>query len=207
MEESNMKRISTNYSRLTRNAANRIISELRSTQQRPSRNHGSTYNSGLPSFFVSESGATRYLTEQDAKARRPMSEKLTSPQKTIEFCRHHFRPVIEQSLQEEFYILTLDSTNKVIRTHGITVGLVNMSHVHAREVFRPAILDAATSIIAAHNHPSGDSQPSEADRRVTRSLIKAGAILGIKLLDHVVLARDGSWSFREHLEEMFVSQD
>lgn len=198
-----MKRISTNHISLTRQHANKLLSEFRATRvalsHRPHRNR----TDSLPSQFVCESATARYMTEREANSRRPLTDELAFFQDTIRFCEQHFRPVIERSLQEELYILTLDGAQRVLRTHSITVGLVNMTQVHPREVFRPAILDAATSVIAAHNHPSGNSKPSEADRKVTRVLVKAGELLGIKLLDHIILAREGSTSLRDCEPQLF----
>jgi DNA repair protein RadC len=104
--------------------------------------------------------------------------------------------------QETFSIATLNAKNKIIGEHLITIGIVNSSLVHPRECFRPAILDGATSIILSHNHPSGDTTPSSEDIKITRQLISAGEILGIKVIDHVIigdkdLSRDGFLSLRE----------
>ena len=96
--------------------------------------------------------------------------------------------------QESFQILTLNPKSKLIDRHLITLGLADSSLVHPREVFRPAILDGASSIILVHNHPSGDPTPSVEDIRITRQLIEAGNILGIKILDHIVIGR-GSTPF------------
>ena len=76
------------------------------------------------------------------------------------------------------------------------IGSLNASIVHPREVFRPAILASAASIIVAHNHPSGDPEPSEEDLSITRRLAEVGELLGIGLLDHVVIARRGVTSLR-----------
>jgi DNA repair protein RadC len=79
----------------------------------------------------------------------------------------------------------------------VSIGLLASCPVHPREVFIGAILDRAYSVIVAHNHPSGDPKPSEEDRRVTESLREAASTLGIKLLDHVIIARRGHYSFQE----------
>ena len=91
--------------------------------------------------------------------------------------------------QEAFFVITLNSKNKMIDRHMITLGIADSSIVHAREVFRAAILDGATAIILVHNHPSGDPTPSEADKQVTRNLCKAGELLDIRVLDHVIIGR------------------
>jgi DNA repair protein RadC len=79
----------------------------------------------------------------------------------------------------------------------ISIGSLNASIVHPREVFRPAIVLCAASLVLAHNHPSGDTQPSEEDLAITRRLHEAGRLLGIELVDHVVVADSGYTSFRE----------
>ena len=93
--------------------------------------------------------------------------------------------------QEAFVIVTMDARNKMIARHLITLGLVDQTAVHPREVFRPAILDSASSIILVHNHPSGDTTPSAEDLRVTRQLVEASRILGIRVVDHIIIAREG----------------
>jgi DNA repair protein RadC len=90
---------------------------------------------------------------------------------------------------------------QVVGTHQISVGTLDRSLVHPREVFRPAIRDAAKSILLVHNHPSGDPTPSEDDLVLTKRLEEAGSILGIHLLDHIVVARGGESSIRDHLEK------
>jgi DNA repair protein RadC len=100
--------------------------------------------------------------------------------------------------QEVFSIATLNAKNKIIKEHIITMGTVSMSLAHPREVFRPAILDGASAIILTHNHPSGDPSPSAEDVKITKQLISAGEIMGIKVLDHVIIGDDGKYiSLRE----------
>ena len=93
--------------------------------------------------------------------------------------------------------MTLNTKNFVIATHQITVGTLDASLVHPREVFRPAIRDAASSIIAVHNHPSGDPTPRREDVTVTARLKQAGEMLGIVLLDHIVVASSDCVSVSE----------
>ena len=98
--------------------------------------------------------------------------------------------------QEAFVIITLNAKNKVIQRHLVSIGTVISALVHPRECFRPAILDGASAIILSHNHPSGDPTPSAEDLKITRQLISAGEIMGIKVLDHVVIG-DTALSLRE----------
>jgi DNA repair protein RadC len=94
-----------------------------------------------------------------------------------------------QLAQEAFAVMTLNTKNKLIARHLVTLGLVNSAPVHPREIFRHAISDGAEAVILAHNHPSGDPTPSAEDLRVTRQLIEAGKVIGIRVLDHVIIGR------------------
>ena len=97
--------------------------------------------------------------------------------------------------QEHFITVTLDGANTVIKTRVVFIGTLNRSLVHPREVFAPAFTDRAASIVIAHNHPSGNIQPSAEDFEITRKLIKASKILGIDIVDHVILTKNGHYSF------------
>jgi len=99
--------------------------------------------------------------------------------------------------QEYFLCITLDGASHIIHKRIISIGTLNQSLVHPREVFADAIADRAAGIIIAHNHPSGQLVPSIEDKRVTKRLKEVGTIMGIELLDHVILSRDGYLSFRE----------
>ena len=107
----------------------------------------------------------------------------------IEEMRHYLR--------EHFRVLLLDTKNKVLGMEEISIGSLNTSLVHPREVFRPAIRKACASVILIHNHPSGDPTPSSEDIAVTRRLYEAGRLLGIEVLDHVVIGDGRFVSFRE----------
>lgn len=99
--------------------------------------------------------------------------------------------------QEHFDCVTLNSAHEVIKRHRLTVGLVNQAPVHPREAFRHAIKDNAVAIAFAHNHPGGTPEPSEQDVRSTRRLVEAGELLGIHVLDHLVMSRNG-WRSAMH---------
>lgn len=93
--------------------------------------------------------------------------------------------------QEEFHVLLLNRQHGILNTVQVTRGILDASLIHPREVYRRAVEIGAGAIIVAHNHPSGDPTPSAEDREVTRQLAEAGRTLGIPLLDHVVIGRDG----------------
>jgi len=109
-------------------------------------------------------------------------------------------PLADFFYNEHFFSVTLNGAHKVIDVHTITKGLVNRALVHPREVFRPALLDNATAIIIAHNHPSGNLEPSKEDRDVTMRIKQAGDILGIRVLDHLVFSTNGYRSMLESNE-------
>ena len=99
--------------------------------------------------------------------------------------------------REHFVAITLDGASRVINTRVISIGTLNQSLVHPREVFRPALLDNAAGIIVAHNHPSGQCEASIEDKRVTKRLKEVGTIIGIELLDHIILTATDHLSLRD----------
>lgn len=104
---------------------------------------------------------------------------------------------IRDKPQEHFVSITLNGANEVIQKRIVTVGLLDKSLVHPRDVFADVITDRAAAVIFAHNHPSGDLQPSDEDLKTQFRLIEAGTILGIRVLDHVIVSRKGYFSFEE----------
>lgn len=99
--------------------------------------------------------------------------------------------------QEHFVCISLNGANEVIEKRIVTIGLLDKSPVHPREVFADVIADRAAAVIFVHNHPSGELQPSEADLKIHHQLAEAGKILGIHILDHIIVTRKGYYSFRE----------
>lgn len=99
--------------------------------------------------------------------------------------------------QEYFLCISLNGANELIEKRVVTIGLLDKSPVHPREVFADAIADRAASVLFVHNHPSGDLNPSEADKRTHEQLTEAGKILGLNILDHIIVTRKGYSSFRE----------
>lgn len=107
------------------------------------------------------------------------------------------RSLIGDTDREHFLVLMLDSRYRVIGVNTVSVGTLTASLVHPRETFKPAILAGAAAIVVAHNHPSGECSPSPEDVATTRRLAKAGELLGIGVLDHVIVTTDGHYSMRE----------
>ncbi|MFZ7120533.1 MAG: RadC family protein [Eubacteriaceae bacterium] len=99
--------------------------------------------------------------------------------------------------QEHFKIVLLDTKNQILGIETVTIGTLNASLVHPREVYKRAIKKNCSSIIVAHNHPSGDANPSIEDKNITKRLHDSGEILGIKLIDHIVIGYDNYVSFKE----------
>ena len=102
--------------------------------------------------------------------------------------------LLEDEPSEVFGVLLLDSQNQILAWHEATRGILDAALVHPREVFRAAILGNAAGIIVAHNHPSGNPNPSDEDRTVTRNLVRAGAVVGIPVLDHVIIGDGGRFT-------------
>ncbi len=138
----------------------------------------------------------RRIAEFEAN-KKPIATKITSTKEAVDFCERAFSRLATDAVQEEFHIVTLDTKHKPIQTHRITVGTLDASLVHPREVFRPAIRDSASAVLLVHNHPSGDPTPSREDHQVTERLTESGKILGINVLDHIIVARERCLSIRE----------
>jgi len=104
---------------------------------------------------------------------------------------------IRAKSQEHFVCISLNGANEVIQKRIVTIGLLDRSLVHPRDVYADVITDRAAAVIFAHNHPSGDLQPSDADVRTQKQLVEAAKILGIRVLDHVIVSKKGYFSFQE----------
>lgn len=103
---------------------------------------------------------------------------------------------IRTKRQEYFVCLSLDSSCRLLKRRTVTIGLLDTTLVHPREVFAGPLKDRAASVLIAHNHPSGYAEPSEEDVTTTQQLIAAGQLLGIKLVDHIIVTRLDYCSFR-----------
>lgn len=110
---------------------------------------------------------------------------------------HHYLPLLRDYKKEVFMALLLDNKHRVIKDLTISTGSVNLNIVHPREVFNPAVRESASAMIVLHNHPSGDPTPSPEDRELTSRLVKAGEIMGIAVLDHLIIGDGRYVSFAE----------
>jgi DNA repair protein RadC len=111
--------------------------------------------------------------------------------------QRHFQPRWRDRRRESFHALQLDGRHRLMAVDEVSVGTLTASLVHPREVFREAIRNAAAALLLVHHHPSGDPSPSAEDRSVTDRLVAAGRLLGIRVVDHVIVADGGYFSFQE----------
>lgn len=123
---------------------------------------------------------------------RPEGLKISFPPDVLPLIRHY-----AERKQEHFLCISLNGANEVVNTRVVSVGLVNKTQVHPREVFADPITDRASAIIVAHNHPSGGLTPSKEDIEITKQLEAAGETLGIRVLDHIIFNHKGYYSFLE----------
>jgi DNA repair protein RadC len=142
---------------------------------------------------VGPAGAARLLACLELSRRAaawPAAERpvVSTPEDVVRLCATQMRGLD----REHFWSLVLSTKNKLLRMVEVSVGSLNASIVHPRELFKEAVRVSAASIVVVHNHPSGDPTPSGADLQLTRRLAKAGEVLGIELLDHVVIGDGGA---------------
>ena len=104
---------------------------------------------------------------------------------------------IRELKKEHFVVLYLNAKNQLVHKETISMGTLNANLVHPREVFEPALKHSAAQIVAAHNHPSGDPKPSEDDIEITKRLTEAGKMMGVEVTDHVIVSKNGHFSFKE----------
>ncbi len=121
------------------------------------------------------------------------NKKITSPQDIAEI----FIPILRDEVKEKFIVVCLNSSNKVIKNETISIGNLNSSVVHPREIFKVAIDSLSASIILIHNHPSGNPEPSNEDISITKKIVEAGKIMDIPVFDHIIIAGDTFTSFVE----------
>ncbi len=121
------------------------------------------------------------------------NKKITSPQDVAEI----FIPILRDDNKEKFIVVCLNSANKIIKHETISVGNLNSSIVHPREVFKVAIDNSSASIILIHNHPSGNPEPSNEDIRITKKIVETGKIMEIPVFDHLIIAGETYTSFVE----------
>ncbi|MBT3807841.1 MAG: DNA repair protein RadC [Desulfobacula sp.] len=150
---------------------------------------------------IGNAKATLILAALEFTRRRvkPEGFKINTPKDIFPHIKHY-----ADRKQEYFLCASINGANEVMNIRVVSIGLVNTTQVHPREVFADPITDRASAIIVAHNHPSGDLAPSKNDISVTQRLINAGNILGIRFLDHVIFNKKTYLSFKEQnlIEEL-----
>lgn len=142
---------------------------------------------------VGPAGAARLLGSLELSRRATMRSTTARP---VISCADDVAricgPQMRGADREHFWALALNTKNQLLRTIEVSVGSLNASIVHPRELFKDAVRLSAASVVVVHNHPSGDPTPSGADIQLTRRLVKAGDVLGIEVLDHVVIGDPGA---------------
>ena len=124
---------------------------------------------------------------------RYKTESLTSPELAARFCRK----LLRGNAREQFLSLFLDSTREPLAYSLVAIGTTDSCRVHPRDVFQPALLSGAHSIIIAHNHPHGDLEPSLSDGALTKRLVEASCLLGVPVIDHIIFNDQSYYSFNE----------
>lgn len=143
------------------------------------------------------------LSIQQIKSIKSLLHFMTAPQRAPKLIRtpEHVAELLRNKFafrnKEHFFCLYLNAKNRLIACKQISLGTLNATVVHPREVFRPAILYAASSVICAHNHPSGNPTPSEEDINMTLKLQQSGSIIGIDLLDHIIFGSNNYISLKQ----------
>jgi len=143
---------------------------------------------------VGKAKAAAILSAVEFTRRRvkPEGMKIKEPSDIVPHIRHY-----ADRKQEHFICASVNGANEVVSIRVVTIGLVDRSHVHPREVFADPIVDRASSVILAHNHPVGDITPSREDVETTKRLRRAGEIMGITVLDHIIFNKNNHFSFVE----------
>ncbi len=127
------------------------------------------------------------ISRRAGSRKLPERPVISTPEDVVSVCGPRFRGLD----REHFWTLALNTKNRLLRVIEVSVGSLNASIVHPRELFKEAVRLSAASVIVVHNHPSGDPTPSGADIQLTRRIVKAGDVLGIEVLDHVVIGDGG----------------
>jgi len=178
----------------TRNETMKKITFTTTDKEHDQIKTAAEYEGLTPSQYAKR--ATFLSMRKSRPGEKPLSispaEKVSSPISAL----YHLEDIRNKE-QEHFVAISLDGGNQIVRTRIITIGLVNQAPAHPREIFRGAIKDNAVSIIIAHNHPSDNVEPSRDDMATTERIKKAGEIIGIPVLDHIIVGPTKHTSFKE----------
>ena len=144
-------------------------------------------------FFTADTGRPESGTMKGIPKRNGFKPTIESAEDVY----NYFVDFLKDKKKEHFYALLLDSKNRIIKEELISVGTLNASLIHPREVFKAAIVNSANSIILVHNHPSGDCEASLEDQDFTEKIFQTGELLKIKILDHVIIGKGNYHSFKK----------
>jgi len=146
---------------------------------------------------IGQAKACQILTLFEFNKRHNLAKQngktIKSAKDVYEYCHSKFI----NADKEHFLVLHLDTCNRIIKDEIISIGTLNSSLVHPREVFKSAIKESSNALILVHNHPSGEAEPSKEDINITDILFKSGELLSIKVIDHVIIGSNGYYSFKE----------
>jgi DNA repair protein RadC len=147
---------------------------------------------GLGGLGTSKAGTILAMLEFGRRRWGPAGSRINHPSDAFALIRHY-----ADRKQEQFLCLSLNGAHELLALRVVTLGLVNRTIVHPREVFSDPLSDRASAVIVAHNHPSGQLFPSGEDQEITDQLLVAAEILGIRFLDHVIFSEEGYYSFSQ----------
>jgi len=171
--------------------AKRVLSTLDAASSKPDLKELQTIDGVGPAKATLIAAALEFARRRI----RPEGLRISFPPDVLPIIQHY-----ADRKQEHFLCISLNGANEVIASRVVSVGLVNKTQVHPREVFADPITDRASAIIVAHNHPSGGLKPSKEDIEITKQLKSAGETLGIKVLDHIIFSQKDYYSFLENGE-------
>ena len=174
------------------NGVTRMASELLSVLDSSRGSSGTKELLGIKGIGNAKAAQLCAALEYARRRLCPTRKRIEHPSDVLPVVSH-----FQDRPAEHFLSLSLNGAHELIALRVVTIGLINRTIVHPREIFADPIQDRATSIIVCHNHPSGNLDPSAEDREVTNQLKRAGEILGIQLLDHVIFSAKGYYSFLE----------
>ena len=147
----------------------------------------------VPGIGQAKAASIQAAIEFGRRRTRRVGRTVTAPDDIFREIHHY-----ATREQEQLIVIILNGAHEIITTEVVTIGLLNKTIVHPREIFSEAISKRAASIAIAHNHPSGNLTPSDEDKIVTSRILRAGEILGIKVIDHLIFSTTGYYSFLEH---------
>lgn len=144
---------------------------------------------------IGESKAIQLLAISEIGKRKNSLRSKVTIIKSARDVFNLFSEEVKGKNKEHFFCVLLDTKNKVIKIEEVSIGILDATIIHPREIFKEAIKSSASRIVLVHNHPSGDPTPSEEDLKITKKLIGAGELLGIEVLDHVIIGGDNYYSY------------